>query len=415
MGISEDQSGVDDTSMFQIREQLGNMEIHLATTDIEVDAGDSFKLPLDQAAALGVGLASLPTMFRSVTTTINAPTLLQATDKLGNPLDPSVLQRFSDGSGMLGSFRDAATGFGQARFHQVDPGTIRSVATMPYDPTMLFMAAALAQINQKLDAIQDTVNEMFEYMRQKDKAELRGNIRTLEDVLEAYRYNWNNDIWRKNAHMKVVDIKQESEKAIIHLRAQIRAKMGEKGPVELRFAVGGRLDKVLDRLKEYQLATYTYSFAAFLEPMLSENFDEANLNAIAAKISDHGNEYRKLYTECYNAIEESSKASADTVALRGASAAFAGLGAFVKQTPLGERTSVDEALEKVGRGIGSFNESQTRSLMEKLQHAKTPNVLPFKQSLEAVSELHNRPHQLAADGENVYLLPLSQTCVVTDS
>ena len=121
MGISEDQSGVDDTSMFQIREQLGNMEIHLATTDIEVDAGDSFKLPLDQAAALGVGLASLPTMFRSVTTTINAPTLLQATDKLGNPLDPSVLQRFSDGSGMLGSFRDAATGFGQARFHQVDP------------------------------------------------------------------------------------------------------------------------------------------------------------------------------------------------------------------------------------------------------------------------------------------------------
>lgn len=399
----------------QVRRQLAETAIHIASTDIEVDVAGVFKLPLDQITALGVGLGSLPTMFRSVTTTINVPTLLQATDKLGNSLDPSVLQRFSDGSGMLGSFRDAATGFGQARLHQVDPGTIQSVATMPYDPTMLFMAAALAQINQKLDAIQDAVNEMFEYMRQKDKAELRGNVKTLEDVLEAYRYNWNNDIWRKNAHMKVVDIKQESEKAIIHLRAQIRAKMGEKGPVELRFAVGDRLDKVLDRLKEYQLATYTYSFAAFLEPMLSENFDEANLDAIAAKIGDHGNEYRELYTECYNAIEESLKGSADAVALRGASAAFAGLGAFVKQTPLGERTSVDEALEKAGRGVGSFNEGQTRSLVEKLQHAKALNVLPFKQSLEAVNNLHNHPHQLAADGENVYLLPLSQTCVVTDS
>lgn len=399
----------------QVRRQLAETAIHIASTDIEVDVAGAFKLPLDQITALGVGLGSLPTMFRSVTTTINVPTLLQATDKLGNSLDPSVLQRFSDGSGMLGSFRDAATGFGQARLHQVDPGTIQSVATMPYDPTMLFMAAALAQINQKLDAIQDAVNEMFEYMRQKDKAELRGNVKTLEDVLEAYRYNWNNDIWRKNAHMKVVDIKQESEKAIIHLRAQIRAKMGEKGPVELRFAVGDRLDKVLDRLKEYQLATYTYSFAAFLEPVLSENFDEANLDAIAAKIGDHGNEYRELYTECYNAIEESLKGSADAVALRGASAAFAGLGAFVKQTPLGERTSVDEALEKAGRGVGSFNEGQTRSLVEKLQHAKALNVLPFKQSLEAVNNLHNHPHQLAADGENVYLLPLSQTCVVTDS
>lgn len=308
---------------------------------------------------------------------------------------------------MLGSLRDAATGFGQARLHQVDPGTIQSVATMPYDPTMLFMAAALAQINQKLDAIQDTVNEMFEYMRQKDKAELRGNVKTLEDALEAYRYNWNNDIWRKNAHMKVVDIKQESEQSIIHLRAQIRAKVNERGPVELRLAVGGRLDEVLDRLKEYQLATYTYSFAAFLEPMLSENFDETNLNAIAAKISDHGNEYRKLYTECYNAIEESSKASADAVVLGGVSAAFTGLGALIKQTPLGDLAPVDEALEEAGKGVGDFNEGQTRALMEKLQHAKAPDILPFKGSLEAVNDLHNHPHQLATDGENVYLLPLS--------
>lgn len=398
---------VTDDGAIRIREQLANADIHLAATDIEINTDKAFRLPLDQVASLGVGFSSLPAMLRSVTTTINAPTLLQATDKLGNPLDPSVLQRFNDGSGMLGSFRDAATGFGQARLHQVDPGTIQSVATMPYDPTMLFMAAALAQINQKLDAIQGTVNEMFEYMRQKDKAELRGNVKTLEDVLEAYRYNWNNDIWRKNAHMKVVDIKQESEQSIIHLRAQIRTKVNGKGPVELRLAVGGRLDEVLDRLKEYQLATYTYSFAAFLEPMLSENFDEANLNAIATKISDHGNEYRKLYTECYNAIEESSKASADAVVLGGVSAAFAGLGALVEQTPLGDLTPVDEALEEAGKGVGDFNEGQTRVLMEKLQHAKAPDILPFKRSLEAVNDLRNRPHQLATDGENVYLLPLS--------
>lgn len=393
--------GADDGAI-RIHEQLANAEIHLAATDIKVDADDSFKLPLEQVAALGVGFGSLPTMFRSVATTINVPTLLQAVDKAGNLLDVSRLNKSA--GGFIGSYNEPGMGLQQARFRVVDPGSIQSVATTPYDPAMLFMAAALAQINQKLDSIQDTVNEMFEYMRQKDKAELRGNVKTLEDVLEAYRYNWNNDIWRKNAHMKVVDIKQESEQAIVHLRAQIRTKVNEKGPVELRLAVGGRLDEVLDRLKEYQLATYTYSFAAFLEPMLSENFDEANLNAIATKISDHGNEYRKLYTECYNAIEESSKGSADAVVFGGVSAAFAGLGALIKQTPLGELTPVDEALEEAGRGVGDFNEGQTRTLMEKLQHAKAPDTLPFKQSLEAVNDLHNRPHQLATDGESVYLL-----------
>lgn len=93
--------------------------------------------------------------------------------------------------------------------------------------------------------------------------------------------------------------------------------------------------------------------------------------------------------------------------LGGVSAAFAGLGALIKQTPLGDLIPVDEALEEAGRGVGDFNEGQTRALMEKRQHAKAPDILPFKQSLEVVNDLHNRPHQLATDGEGVYLLSLS--------
>ncbi len=386
----------------QVCERLANAEVHLAATDIEVNVDNAFKIPFDQIAALGVGLGSLPEIFRAVTTTIDAPALLQVTDKLGNPLDPAVLNTTT--GGMIGSYNAPGAGLRQARFHRVVPGEVQSVATMPYDPTALFMAAALAQINQKLDSIQNTVNEMFEYMRQKDKAELRGNLKTLEDILESYRHNWNNDIWRKNSHMKVVDIKQESDQAIIHLRAQVKGKASERGPVELRFAVDGRLGEVLDRLKEYQLATYTYSFASFLEPMLSENFDEANLESIANRINDRGNEYRELYTECYNAIEDSSKASVDAAVLGGVSAVLSGLGGFLKQTPIGNLTPIDNALEDAGRGVGDFNDGQTHELMGKLQHAKVPDVLPFKESLDAVNKLHNREHQLAADGENVYLL-----------
>ncbi len=391
-------------SIQQIRNSVANLDLHLASTDIEVNTDNAIKLPLDQIPALGVGLGSLPTMFRSMTTTINAPALLRVTDKVGNPLDPSVLNKCKDGTGMIGSFPDGATGLGQARFHSVNLNDIQGVSTIPYDPTTLFMAAALAQINQKLDAIQDTVNEMFEYMRQKDKAELRGNVKTLEDTLDAYRHNWNNDIWRKNAHMKVIDIKQESEKAIIHLRSQIKSKLGDKTPVELRIGVNARLDEILDRMKEYQLATYTYSFASFLEPMLSENFDNKNLRAIAEKISEHGNEYRELYTECYNEIEGCAKSSADAALLGGVSAVFSGLGGLIKQTPIGELTPIDNAFEGASKGVGEFNERQTRKLLERLRQAKTPDIVPFKESLESVNSLRNSPYQIAIDNENVYLL-----------
>ena len=162
----------------QIRQQLSSMDIRLASTDIEVDVSNAIKLSFDQIPALGVALGSLPEAFRKITTTFDVPTLLQPTTKEGVLLNPAILNKTK--SGLIGSYFDAENKLAQARFQIVDPGTIKSVATIPYDPTSLFIAAALSQINQKLDAIQDTVNEMFEYMKQKDKAELRGNIRVLE-------------------------------------------------------------------------------------------------------------------------------------------------------------------------------------------------------------------------------------------
>ena len=319
-------------------------------------------------------------------------------------LNPAILNKTK--SGLIGSYFDAENKLAQARFQIVDPGTIKSVATIPYDPTSLFIAAALSQINQKLDAIQDTVNEMFEYMKQKDKAELRGNIRVLENTLEVYRDNWNNDTWRNTAHTKVEDIKQESEKAIIHLRSQIKTKLAKKGPIEIRITVDNRLSEILDRLKEYQLAVYTYSFASFLEPMLCENYSENNLTNIASRISDHGIEYRELYTDCYEAIETNAQASIDAVALNGVASALSGLGSLIRQTPIGQFTPIDEALTDAGKGVGGFNNEQTQALMEKLVHAKAPDISPFRESIEAINNLHNKPQQIIADRDNIYLLPL---------
>lgn len=51
---------------------------------------------------------------------------------------------------------------------------------------MLFLAAAVAQINQKLDAIQATVDELFQYERERDKAKLRGSLKTLLGILQEY-------------------------------------------------------------------------------------------------------------------------------------------------------------------------------------------------------------------------------------
>lgn len=379
-------------------------DMRLALTDIAVDTEGAIKLPIDGMPALGAGLSALTSLFRSVGPSGDCATLLKVTDKFGNPLDPAILN--SDGAGLLGSYLNSSTKeLSQARFHVVDSDVVQSVSSISYDPTMLFMAAALAQVNQKLDAIQETVDEMFEYLRQKDKAEVRGNVRILEGVLEEYKHNWNNEIWRKSAHMKTMDIKQESEKSIVHLRAQIKGKIVGRSFAELRLAMDGRLEEVLDRLKEYQLAVYTYSFASFLEPMLSGNFSEENIAAVVAKIGDHGNEYRELYTACYDAIEGSARGSIDSLVLGGVAAAATGLGGILERVPLVGLTPIDEVVSGAGRGLEGFNDEMTSCLMGKLCRAKAPDLRPFQQSLETVSVLCNHPYQLAVDEESVYLLP----------
>lgn len=391
-----------------VAKQLASTKIHLALTQERADVSDAIKLPLERVPQLGIALASLPSTFRTVTNTVSVPMLLQPTDKFGNPLDPSILQSFKDGSGLMGSYRDAANGFGQARFHVVEGDIATSVTQVPYDPTSLFMATAIAQINQKLDSIQESVDELFEYMRQRDKANMRGNLKTLVDILNGYGLNYDKAVYMANAHMKVLDIKQASGQDMELFRSQAQADLKKKGFIEVRDDVKRRLDKVLDYLKDYQLATYIHAFSLFLEPMLTQNFKPAKLADAASKIEADSLAYRELYTECYDALEASTADTIDVALLGGIASAGKMLGRAIAATPIGELTPIDEALEGAGEDIGRFNDEQSEKLIEKLHQAKTPDVAPFRQSVMEIDILYNRPTQIAVDAENVYILPAKQ-------
>lgn len=408
MADNEIEPSMDGSREELVAKQLASTKIHLALTQERADVSGAIKLPLERIPQLGVAFASLPSMFRTVTNTVSVPMLLQPTDKFGNPLDPSILQSFKDSSGLMGSYRDAAKGFGQARFHVVEGDIATSVTQVPYDPTSLFMAAAIAQINQKLDSIQESVDEMFDYMRQRDKANMRGNLKTLADILNGYGLNYGNATYMANAHMKVLNIKQSSAQDMELFRSYAQADLKKKGLVEVRDGLGRRLDKVLDYLKDCQLATYIHAFSLFLEPMLAQNFEPAKLADAAAKIEADSLAYRKLYTECYDALEASTADTIDVALLGGIASAGKMLGRAIAATPIGELTPIDEALEGAGEDISRFNDRQSEKLIEKLHQAKMPDVAPFRQSIMEIDTLYNRPTQIAVDAENVYILPAKQ-------
>lgn len=387
-----------------ICEQLANTELKIVATDTQLDVSHATRIPFSALPYLGAGLSSLVPAFSTVTATLSTPTLLSVTDKAGRVLDPSILQSFNDGSGLMGSFRDAQKGFGQARFHIANTQTMQTTVQMPFDPTSLFTAAALAQINQRLNAIQEGVEQVYQYMDEKDKAQRRANLDALQNYLNGYKHNWNNKTWIASAHSQVMTICRETEASVIQLRAQIGEKAQPKAPLEIRPMVEARLGEVVDRMKEYQLAVYTCCFASFLEPVLSENYNSEYLKGIADSIEKHGLEYRELYTKCYNAIEKSAEGAADTALLNGVSSALDGLSGFIEKTPVGDATLIDEALSDASRGIAGFNDDASANLMKRLHQAKAPDVSPFGSYVRRIDALYNKPHKLLADKDAIYVL-----------
>lgn len=378
------------------------LTLGLMPTDIEIQSDNALRIPFDQLPALGAGLSSLASAFSPATSSLSSPTLFTVTDGNGLPIPPSALQAFNDGSGLLGSVRDAETGFKQVRLHVA--GTAAQGPIVPFDPTSLAMAAALAVVTQKLDAIQRAQEEMFEYLQQRDKADLRGALQMLADIARDYRFNWDNETFLQSSHAQVLEIRKQADSAITLRRAQAREKLRGK-PLEIRAAVEARLTKLLDHLAEYRIATSTYALSSFLEPLLSGNVNVDYLHTVSERISAHGLAYRELYTECYNAIEESSRSALDSALLGGISEAGKALGGALAKTPLSEHTPIDDALTTAGDNVEEFNGKITDSLMTRLRDMSSPEVLPLQQGAESLASLREKPMAIAADSEALYFIP----------
>lgn len=379
----------------------GELALGLVPTDIEVKTDGALRIPFDQLPALGMGLSELANRFAPAVAAVASPVLFMVTDASGNPLSPSALQAFNDGSGLLGSFRDPINGFGQARLHVAEA---TSSAPIGIDPTTLAISAALMIVTKKLNDIQHAQEEMFEYLQQRDKAELRGALQTLADIARDYRFNWSNETFLQSSHTQALEIRKQADAAATLQRAQVKGKL-DGGPIELRFSVEGRLSELVDHLAEYRLAIYTHALASFLEPLLSKNNDIAYLHTISERISAHGLAYRELYTACYDAIEQGARGSLDSAVLGGISEAGKALGGLLSKTPLGEISPVDEALKDAGEEISKFNEGVTDSLMARLRNMSSPEVLPLQQGVEELALLRERPLAIAADSRALYLLP----------
>ena len=271
------------------------------------------------------------------------------------------------------------------------------------NPTMIFMAAALANIDKKLDAIQELQQEMMDFLVQKEKAELKGNLTFLADILNSFKYNWNSDMYKQSNHVKVLDIRQAAEQKILFYRQRIIEKTKKKNLIHIDQDVKKQTAKLLDLFKDYRLALYTHGFAYFLEVMLLGNFDADYLKSIEGKIEEYSIQYRELYTAVYDQMENYSKSSVQSAVLKGLKTVSKATGEAIAKTPVISKGKVDEALIGAGSKLGQLDSRRMMDTMKVLIDAKDSCVRPFVDNIEMVNQLYNKPINVLLDGKNIYL------------
>lgn len=302
------------------------------------------------------------------------------------------LASFKDGTGFLGAALDETGIAGQAR---LNPPAC--------NPTMLLVAATLAGIDKKLDAIQETQREMLDFIVQREKSALKGDLDFLMDIYNHYKYNWNNERYKTANHIKALDVRQNAGRMMDFYREQIRKHIRKKPLLHSDQDVKKQLDQVEDAFREYQLALYLYGFGYFLEILLQENFDAAYLASVSGKVEEAAFGYRELYSLAYEQIEGYTKTSLQAKLVGGLSVVNRIAGETIAKIPVISRSQIDETLIEAGEKLDNFKEQRVTSAMQKLVERQSGCVRPFIDQIDMVNRLYNQPMTLIFNDENIYL------------
>ncbi|WP_346846353.1 hypothetical protein [uncultured Clostridium sp.] len=353
---------------------------------MNIDIEEAQKFPIKKAAALGVAFQPL-TQLASYAAGSSGQSGLYFVNTAGKTM-------FKSGGQYIGNLQAANGGVG---------GGLARMTQVPLDPTMLCMAVAIMAVEKKLDAIHEAQKEILAFLEMKEEAKLKGNLNALADVLNNYKFNWDNEKYKDHKHILVQDIKREAEQSIILYREQLTKALKKNALFQSNQNVKATLNKTVARLNDYQLALYTFSFSSFLEVMLLENFDSNYLNSIAGKIQEYSIDYTSLYEKCTEKIENDSKASFEGYALKGLSKISSGAGKLVEKIPVISKSQLDENLIKAGGILQDVNTSRTQNMIQILVDSQTDYIGAFVENIQTIDSLYNRPVQLMFDADNIYI------------
>ena len=307
------------------------------------------------------------------------------------------LAEFKDGSGYMGTILNQNGIAGQARWVPVDGAS----TAMSINPVTLAVAVAMLNIDKSLSDIQEMQDEILSFLHDDKASKLEGSFNSLASILDQYRFNNDNDVWKNGKFTEVASIKTRAEGNIIFYRKRITKELSKQRAIHSYRDADKMKSELEKNFKYYQLSVYTLAYASFLEVILAENYSEDYLSHLADRIRDNSFQYRKDYSSCYELLESYMKGSLQAVTSRGIGKAGITVGKALEKVPILSKGPVDEAMIAAGQTINKLGSTHGKSAMRDFSNNQDAGIQLFVKNIETINELSNHPVEVFFDKDEV--------------
>ena len=369
------------------------------------------QIPLAGLASLGTAFSQLPEGARTVVQTVTKQVATNETLFVG--INPKGVQGFlrADANGTVGNIMQInAQGkqviAGRMRFKPVDgiPMNETMSTVMPIDPMLMVVAIALMTIEQKLDGIQKSVEEVLQFLKLEKQSAQRGNLNMLAEIMDEFKHNCHNEQFCLSRLQAVLAIKKDAHRDILFYQEQIAMELQKQKNFHGAKDSRDLLDAVSYQFAEYQLACHLYAYSSFLDIMLQGNFEATAIESVTTKMTDMAKRYKALYSDCHAQIAKYHRSAIESQIIGGIGLATKGLGKAMAAVPIIREGPVDEALINAGDSIGKFNRDSVQKKLQAFETFETDRMEPFVENLQSVNLMHNTENAMITDGTHLYLL-----------
>lgn len=257
-----------------------------------------------------------------------------------------------------------------------------------FDPTQMFIAFALMDIQHQLGEIQATQQEILNFLENQEESKLKGYLTTLNDAIEEYRINWNNKDFVEQKKNEISQVKTGVNSSVSFYKKKIDNILSTSDQVHCMGKANTTIQKLIRAIRDYRLAFYIKNYTLYFEIILLGNFSKENLKLVVDRIQKNTDDYVQLIENCKEWVSHYLPSSIDYKV----APVYRGADSFYEKTPFGEPFRRDKQ---------KYVSKETQ--LKRIERYKDSGITNFSESLAKIEELHDQKVAFYIEGDKVYL------------